>query len=293
MPVFTQSLSVFACLSKVCAPPPAGKGGSLPQAHGSVVTMEDVVRGVASGASSEVFNKAVFDDVQAHQSKGQEVDEAGKVLANGRVMKHLLEDEGYQKWRSESGYDDRAAALEVKHVIDQWAKDSSPSTPFALASHRAAAAVHGLGDAYESVRAAASSETVKGSDDLYGKYGGLYEAIVRSEYKATQEWFKERGIKELMVHRGMAISHDQSVGDVVRAQMYPLSSWSELHNEAVHFSKPYGDKSKRRLVLSARVPVELVQSIPATGRGCLMEWEFVLVGQPTEALVSYTEAKPA
>lgn len=288
--MISLSTTVFACLSKACAPPPTGKGGSLPRAHGSAVTMDEV-RASAKGGNP-IFDKIVFNEADEFRLKGNpsgdavEIDVAGKMLANQRIVKHLVEDAGFKRWQERTGMDDEGAALIVKMVIDQWASDASPSSAFSLCQHRAAAVVHGLDDSYREARRTASDAQVDRAGEIYAESGDLFEAIVRAEYKATQEWFAQHGIKEVVLHRGMALDHDSKTGDVVSAQMYPLSSWSENASEATYFSK-YGEPSKRRIVLSTRVPVSMIQSIPLTGRGCLMEYEFVLIGKPTEALVSF------
>lgn len=289
MRLSVSSASVFACMSKACAPPPAGKGGSLPRAHGSAPSPDQIEKKMLGRDTA--FDRFVFREAQGLQTKDLAMVPATKMTANSRVMDHLLKDEGFKKWVEEqdlSSVRRSDIAEEVKKVIDQWAINAvDPVSAFTMAQHRAAATVHGASDAWKKMEGIIPSSVKPYVDEMYKSKGPLFEAIVRSEYKATQEWFAQHGIKEVVLHRGMALDHGSKTGDVVNAQMYPLSSWTEYFGEAKHFSKTYGDKTKKSIVLSTRVPVEMIQSIPLTGRGCLLEYEFVLIGKPTEALVSF------
>lgn len=184
------------------------------------------------------------------------------------------------------------SSLLVRTVIDNWA-GSSTSRPV---PQLAAAKVHDT--SYESYK---QWKTGKGSLDEGGARfakdeqamdtvaGDVQKMIVRAEYAATQEWFKERGIKSVTVYRGL--SHDgrewkAKDGDIVKLESNPLSSWATDKYEAVRFSdKHLKTVSHQSVVVAMEVPVEAIQSTPFTGRGCLLEFEVVLINKPASALI--------
>lgn len=179
------------------------------------------------------------------------------------------------------------AAVMVRQVIDRWARGSTYGT-LSFSQQSAAADVHGTPDAMKSYRksrlAGAGNSVVEDSE--------LMQAIVRAEYKVTQEWFKEQGITELRLHRGMTFKQSKTIdppsnGSIVNVLMNPLSSWSHSFEETRTFGSP--EKGQYGMIFSAIVPVELIQSIPLTGRGCLAEDEVIVIGAGGEASVSNVE----
>jgi hypothetical protein len=51
------------------------------------------------------------------------------------------------------------------------------------------------------------------------------------------------------------------------------------------FGFGYGVGDSTGLTFAMEVPVEMIQSVPVTGRGCLNEYEAVVIGYPSEMLV--------
>lgn len=108
--------------------------------------------------------------------------------------------------------------------------------------------------------------------------------FVRVEYERTQEWFKARGITHVSVFRGMGF--DADVVEPLGAghetvTMQPASSWTTDLETAIEFA----NNQDVPFVLTSRVPVSEVLSTCVTGRGCLAEEEFILLGRPQRAQV--------
>jgi hypothetical protein len=183
--------------------------------------------------------------------------------------------------------EDTIASLCARATIDAWAGGASHGLSAFV--QLAAAKVHNVSAA--SYRKFFSQQMDDVMPILTEKHsiGPLMEATVRAEYAATQAWFKERGIERLVVFRGVAVpKKDMELerGDTVKTSMNPLSSWSTAPQEAARFARAAGTRSDNRVVVASDVPVSLIQSIPFTGKGCLDEFEVVLIGKPSLAQVT-------
>lgn len=355
--MITSSVSVFACLSKVCAPPPAGKGGSLPSTGGAVpahdlqktVTSSGregllvFVKPVARG-ESETSTKAVFGD-QVTFAVG------AKIEANNAVASRLAQDHEFRSWVSkvrDSSLVDNEGMIRVANyfkaksanfmdtldeivrerdrtipsgvrtffvakggelaeafrrmhgeadkyrsmsdedvlahmvgrvIIDSWARSSTHHESYS--SQMAASSVHKTpATSLKSFDRDAFKAWSKKSSDTIPQW--LHEAVIRAEYDATQQFFKDRGIKRLVLYRGMTgVAEGVVPSDTVKVKSFPLSSWSTQRNMAARFAA----FSKGSVVLAMEVPVSMVQSTPFTGRGCLGEYEVVLINKTSTALV--------
>lgn len=371
--LLTTSATVFACLSKVCAPPPVGQGGSLKTTGGKApahevvggrVRLNDlgrVDRGETpdglGGTRVEDSTELVFGTSSPFELESMTIDT--KIKANRAVSSSLAKDREFSSWvesnkgravadfsgmarmlknygrevpdfrrhladivtrrdPSEASFSahliatvdevgeamrrafnnpditnsEAIARIVVRPMIDAWAESATTdeSAPFQIA----AAAVHkvpitGYKKSFPDDFADAK-ESMKGG---YALEQWMHEALVRAEYAATQQWFKDRGIKSLVLYRGMRdVRGDLEAGDVAKVDANPLSSWTTTRSMAQQFAVLDGTSSVRsvsdNLVIAMEVPVSAIQSIPFTGRGCLVETEVVVIGKPATALVTDT-----
>lgn len=92
-------------------------------------------------------------------------------------------------------------------------------------------------------------------------------------YKRTQEFLKNKGIKRLILYRGMEKS--TTFKGAVKAiqktllKMNPLSSFSTSFDTAAGFGNQ---------LIACVVPINRIFSCPTTGHGCMDETEFVVIG---------------
>jgi hypothetical protein len=186
-----------------------------------------------------------------------------------------------------------AARLVSSAMVDDWASESTDGVA-ALAHQLAAADFHGTSTKslldYASTPsplfpAIVREKRIAQSQKLLSENRDLMRELVRSEYEATQQFLRENGITEVTLFRGVGTkSPDVKSGDVVGVDGNPLSSWSTLRNEAVFFARgqtTWTDRAGGKrdgLVLEMTVPARMIQSLPVTGRGCLLEYEVVLAG---------------
>lgn len=356
----SSSLAVFACLSKVCAPPPAGKGGSLPSTGGSAPTYtisDGQVR--VGGVSDQDTTELVFGTSSGFDLERQTID--SKIKANRAIASHLATDKEFQTWVDKNGpraaanlngmaralksfaaevpafrsaltsivekrdssvtwmsaaliatvdevgeamrkaygipsltNSDVMARIIVRPMIDAWA--GSSTTNESVFAQIAAASVHKVSmSGYKKAFPADLADAKESLKDGYTFDPWVHEAVIRAEYAATQQWFADKGIKSITVFRGMRdIRGDLEAGDVVKVGGNPLSSWTTTRTMAQQFAVLDGTSSPSRvsgnLVIAMEVPVSSIQSIPLTGRGCLIETEVVLIGKPATALVTDTSA---
>jgi len=100
------------------------------------------------------------------------------------------------------------------------------------------------------------------------------------EYQNTQAFLKRTlGAKgTIRLYRG-ATNYRLDGPQKVEVQSNPLSSWSTSHETASGFSSGGA-------IVVMDVPISMVQSTPFTGRGCLDESEFILIGRPSTAFVT-------
>jgi hypothetical protein len=102
-------------------------------------------------------------------------------------------------------------------------------------------------------------------------------AYSRIEYENTQAWFKERGIAEVTVYRGMAVPEGSlELGKSTTVAMQPASSWSTDLETARSFMR--SREKQDPVLLRARIPASRILSTAVTGRGCLKEAEVLVLG---------------
>jgi hypothetical protein len=107
----------------------------------------------------------------------------------------------------------------------------------------------------------------------------FWDGVVRSQYDRTQEFLRESGIEgEITLYRGVHGDFPSDGADRV-AHLRPLSSFSTNPEMAQSFAN--GSDGR---VITARVPVEQIFSVPGIGIGCLRESEVVVLGPQVRAI---------
>jgi hypothetical protein len=117
--------------------------------------------------------------------------------------------------------------------------------------------------------------------------------FVDAMYEYTQDWLKSRGVKELVLFRGMRNSIgadtapvDAAAGPVpASVHLNPLNSWTAKYDTSWNFSEANG------YVLTARVPASKVIGCCFTGLGCLGEQEFVVAGALGQQVMAVANGK--
>jgi len=185
-----------------------------------------------------------------------------------------------------AGGEQKRTAL-VRGMVDRWADTSGDSDPPAVGVQRAIAAelsreIPDLKDSElkhlgQYGRRPISTEDIlkaRQIETLVGESGAV-RAVVRAQYEATQQYFKEQGIKELTLHRGFHAPNLKESDDA-EILMQPASSFSLNRRTAEMFANDMEYAFSG--LATVTVPVSRVFSTPATGFGCLPEQEVVVLG---------------
>jgi hypothetical protein len=117
--------------------------------------------------------------------------------------------------------------------------------------------------------------------------------FVDAMYERTQEWLESKGIKELVLFRGMVgtIGADTAPVDAAAGPLQasvhlnPLNSWTAKYDTSYNFSHYAG------YVLTARVHASKVIGCCFTGLGCLGEQEFVVAGGQNQQVMAVANSK--
>lgn len=183
-----------------------------------------------------------------------------------------------------------------------WASSASDSNVKSLALQFEAAQIFGGHEGAERLLLSLNPDTLDHVAEYTDRNRPFVRAYAEETYRATQQWFSERGITHVMVDRGMRFTagdnpwedrflsetsakiDDLPGGDSewVVEQLQadfdadlvanPLSSWSTSTKTAERFTQGDG----RMVMLRMEVPVQRVFSTPHTGLGCLNEEELVV-----------------
>ena len=170
----------------------------------------------------------------------------------------------------------------VSNLVHQWAQTSNDDHPISQAIQEVAKELFDIKDsadwdAFEKVNGRAES-VARRVKELKEKEGDILKAFVQAQYRLTQEWFEERGIKKITVYRGIKNARTTVPGSG-EAKLRPLSSWSTNLSTAHDFTRGNaGDPLAKSMLLRREVDVEEIFSTPLTGVGCIEEYEVVLLG---------------
>ena len=191
----------------------------------------------------------------------------------------------------------------ISRLVSQWARTSNDNDSKSLVLQRAAKEEFGL----EGTKSWAGDNTNEVKELYQGIDGKLCRAFLRAQYNVTQKFFADRGIKTVDVYRGFNIEENKSTPSWAKKQidsdakvpdqplkstasipLRPLSAFSYDKDVATRFSNSYGSYSPHQFVISAKIPVSRILSMPLSGLGCLDERELVVLGGKIKADVEYT-----
>ena len=114
-----------------------------------------------------------------------------------------------------------------------------------------------------------------------------FRAVVKETYHKTQQLLRQRGFlpdDEVTLYRGVKLKRDVELSDdtSIRVATNPLTSWSTSKDIARNFAGR-GKSSQRdtapAMLLSARVKVKDIYSVPDAGLGAFSEEEVVVIGR--------------
>ena len=169
----------------------------------------------------------------------------------------------------------------VTLLVSAWATTSNDDSALSLAIQDIAKETFEMGMAAEWTKSR-SAETEVRTKELKKKYKAIMAAFLNAQYEATQRYFRDRGITEVEVYRGMygveASKKPPVGGGDVEVQLRPLSSWSTSQDIADEFAE-----GKDAVLYKAVLPIETILALPFTGVGCLSEQELVILGGLFEA----------
>lgn len=215
----------------------------------------------AVGNKKAIQNKLT--DLLHASSEFQEVREAVKQKYAGQSYSSSAEARLISSWASSSG-DHRplsvAAQLAIRDVF-KMPKHEVETTAF-----------HYLQSYSEDQTYANAAEELGYKVDTPAKMEKFKKALrdfAMAQYHATQDFFKQHGMTEIYLVRGMKVGS----ADVnhVKLKLQPASSFSSNYSTAHSFASSYGT------VFAVRVPVSQVIGSYLTGYGCTNEHEVVVL----------------
>jgi len=161
-------------------------------------------------------------------------------------------------------------------LISGWSNSSS--SPESVLMMQAAVTELGASAGYSPEDYTLGRSSNPRLEDLSPAANKLIKTAVRSQYDSTQEMYRDMGISEVTIARGMTFplgslpferERDKSVYEA-QAVLRPLSSWSIDATDALAFAKG-------AQVLFQTVPVERIFATPFTGLGCFGESETIFI----------------
>ena len=192
--------------------------------------------------------------------------------------------------------DEERVANYIRDSIHQWAETSGDTNSGSIGMQIAAKDYFDLKDANinhmkkdrDTFDYASYDLDVKrhlpGSRDRQYSLRERHEALLKAQYDATQKYFKEKGITEVIVYRGVQHSDKGMLRNEVIA-MQPLSSFSVNVSKAIDFIDIGGDHGPSGTLYAAVLPVNKILSHPGTGFGCTKENEVVVLGGKMKATI--------
>lgn len=192
---------------------------------------------------------------------------------------------------SQRGVSTAGKSLEVKinsvvqDWIDRWAQSSLDSDAWRYAWQRAVHDEFKLGDEGLRAIATAGQSAKQGGENIYKTSANAMRFIVRQIYEETQDELRKRGIKEVLLYRGAGLhglteGTVTSAGELVAAELRPVSSYSSVLRKASNFN--------RGVIIAQKVPAEQILSFHHVGLGTGItsngEWEWVVIGTKSPAL---------
>jgi hypothetical protein len=186
----------------------------------------------------------------------------------------------------------------VRTNVDEWAGTSGDTNPDAVATQLIAERVFKIGD---SAVDHYGDEALKGAQKLLDdpKFVERKTAFLQAQYDATQKYFKDNNIKELILYRGVEHNDAGKLREET-IQLQPISSFSVTPLTALRFAKissayVVGDDGVRRppsntgTLYASVISVEKILSHPRTGFGCTLEGEVTVLGGKCQSTVVSTK----
>jgi len=246
------------------------------------------VQTLTESVLSDTQDRKVFDDLLSSERTADSDVHAANIILRSGVKVPILQSEIVDRMKGASFGEAIGSILELggmngdaesvrRFVVEtsanimlrDWAESSNEGSQSKM-RQAAAAAVHGLKD-----------DTIAGWEMMNPAEFAIAKALTRAEYRATQEFLKREvpsGVVTLV--RGVTGQHSEAQkGDVVEVETNALSSWAGDFRTAHDFAGSDGT------VLAMEVPIEQIQSTWRTGRGCMEEYEAILIGRPSKARI--------
>jgi hypothetical protein len=228
------------------------------------------------------------------------MDDARKLIED--LNSSGYEDNNYSMYMDLSS--DDKSEIAVSTMVSDWAGSSNDAHPRSLAVQNLAEEVFGIENASK-WDSKVPPKTLKEIEDYMTEFGDVYRGYIQSQYALTQEYFKDAGITEVVLYRGMSdVGYedvkglDQREVRSTEIQSRPLSSWSTNIDTAYEFGIShdgiYTDEKFLQavendedmgypLLMRQVVPVENIFATPFTGVGCYNEQEMVVLGGEARA----------
>lgn len=214
-------------------------------------------------------------------------------LMAGLSDEDLLDEDGLAQvdgldleWAMARDERDSVRAEAISLLIARWSGnysfDSSGSSTGRLDDYQAAAK-----------RLADNGGPVSGGDTKEDRVANIF---LGAQYRATQEYFVNKGIESIALYRGFAWGgHDVEDGadihdapewaiptdnytDIREVPLFPISSFT-LDKETAERFASHNDEAIKGTVIWGTVPVTRILAMPNTGLGCYAEQEVLILGQ--------------
>ena len=173
----------------------------------------------------------------------------------------------------------------ISKLVSGWAFTSSDQNPMMIFMQQMAEKEFGLQGVSPLFRVGGPGPgryVTSEIEIIWKQYEKGVRAFLRAMYENTQDHFKEQGIKEVTLFRGMSRVKDAAATGVQEVRMRSLSaySWSPSIAEGGFTSGGLfqGLRGGGDVLLGSGVPVERILSTTRTGFGAFTESEMVILG---------------
>lgn len=251
------------------------KGPSSALANNTVNAVVKIVGKYMEGGEENRAAAAQF-VVDANRETGMEI--GTRFFSNGLSLSLVpstglsprLTDEEVGYYEPENFANEIASRL-----VQSWAVSSS--SPESSLMMQAAVTELGASPGYSPDNYALGRKVNLRLEDLSVPTQKLIRTVVRTQYDNTQKMFRDMGIDEVTIARGMSfgseLPYKRVDGKIVyeaQAVLRPLSAWAVDIVDAANFAK--GSQ-----ILFQKVPVERIFATPMTGIGCFNESEAIFI----------------
>lgn len=243
-------------------------------------------------ADSEKLWKRLLDinsiDESAPETKKNIAAELADLLENDDDFDELVQTMKVEEAFNYDGASDGERA--VAKLISTWADSSMDSHPYSIMMQYAAIEEFNIKD-HHSDRLEKNLDFAR----LWMRHKEGFKAFLRAQYHHTQKFFADKGIKEVLLARGVSLTAEdvENLGErpedfydkegyhnsfesagKASMQLQPLSSFSADFYTALI----WGGREDFGATIAAIVPVEKILSTAQTGFGCKGEAEMVVLG---------------